>query len=146
MPARGSRGFASDRPTVASCLATLGVDDPKAAFSDAPDLDERFKIVKRFYHKAVLREHPDKGGDREMFEEIQKAFETLKATYQSRAVSRLPRARVHRRGVRVRGIHAPEDDALVGVLQGRRRGGAPVVRVRRAKTGRGHCEMSKLAK
>ena len=43
--------------------------------------------IKKAYRKLALKLHPDKGGDREMFEEIQKAFETLKATYQSRAVS-----------------------------------------------------------
>jgi hypothetical protein len=48
---RGSRGSPAKGPTVASCLAALGVDDPKAAFSDAPNLDEQFKIVKRFYHR-----------------------------------------------------------------------------------------------
>ena len=140
---RGSRGSPAKGPTVASCLATLGVDDPKAAFSDAPNLDEQFKIVKRFYHKAVLREHPDKGGDREMFEEIQKAFETLKATYQSRAVSSfLEHASTAAAFVFAESTR-PKTTPSWEFYKAAAEEEMPPYRVERAKTGRGHCEMSK---
>lgn len=44
----------------------LGVD-PNASAAD----------IKKAYHKAAMRHHPDKGGDPEQFKDIQQAFEVL---------------------------------------------------------------------
>jgi hypothetical protein len=51
--------------TVKALLATIGMDDPAADLADCGNLDDEFKVVKRAYIKAVLKHHPDKGGDRE---------------------------------------------------------------------------------
>ena len=63
---------------VKELLATVGVKDPAADFAGCSSLDDEFAVVKRAWHKSILAAHPDKGGDRELFELIQSAFDTLK--------------------------------------------------------------------
>ena len=36
-----------------------------------------FDEIKKAYRKAALKEHPDRGGDKEKFQELQKAYEIL---------------------------------------------------------------------
>eukprot|EP00227_Mantoniella_beaufortii_P010621 CAMPEP_0197600484 /NCGR_PEP_ID=MMETSP1326-20131121/33368_1 /TAXON_ID=1155430 /ORGANISM="Genus nov. species nov., Strain RCC2288" /LENGTH=258 /DNA_ID=CAMNT_0043167591 /DNA_START=51 /DNA_END=824 /DNA_ORIENTATION=- len=63
--------------TVKALLETISVD-PATAFEGCGNLADEFKKVKAAYFAAVLKEHPDKGGDVETFRGIQSAFETLK--------------------------------------------------------------------
>ena len=63
--------------TVGDMLAALGVTDPEAAFGACANFEDEFRVVKKAYLKIVLKEHPDKGGDRERFEAVQTAWETL---------------------------------------------------------------------
>ena len=63
---------------VKELLATVGVTDPVADFAGCASLDDEFAVVRRAWHKSILASHPDKGGDRELFELIQSAFDTLK--------------------------------------------------------------------
>ena len=59
-------------------LAAVGIADPAAAFAGCAGVEDEFARVRRAWKTAVLAAHPDKGGDREMFEAIQAAFDTLK--------------------------------------------------------------------
>ena len=71
-----ARTFMGD--TVRGCLMTLGIDDPSDAFSNAENIEDEFKIIKRSWHKKVLECHPDKGGSEEEFRAVQAAFDVLK--------------------------------------------------------------------
>ena len=71
-----ARTFMGD--TVRGCLMTLGIDNPSDAFSNAENIDDEFKIIKRSWHKKVLECHPDKGGSEEEFRAVQAAFDVLK--------------------------------------------------------------------
>lgn len=64
--------------TVRALLATVGVDDSAATLGACANLDDEFKLVKSSWHRLVLKNHPDKGGDRQVFEDIQAAFEVLR--------------------------------------------------------------------
>ena len=71
-----ARTFMGD--TVRGCLMTLGIDDPSDAFSNAENIEDEFKIIKRSWHNKVLECHPDKGGSEEEFRAVQAAFDVLK--------------------------------------------------------------------
>ena len=71
-----ARTFMGD--TVRGCLMTLGIDDPSDAFSNAENIEDEFKIIKRSWHARVLATHPDKGGSEEEFRAVQAAFDVLK--------------------------------------------------------------------
>ena len=78
----GKTASAKSRSTVGSCLRAIGVGDPGVAFAECAVLDDEFRMVKKAYHRVVLTAHPDKGGDRETFELVQDAFETLRTMMQ----------------------------------------------------------------
>lgn len=64
--------------TVRQSLEVLGINDA-AVFGDCDTRDEEFsRVIKKTYFRMVLRHHPDKGGDAEMFRDIQTAFELLR--------------------------------------------------------------------
>lgn len=64
--------------TVRALLSTVGIEDPASAFAGCGNVEDEFNVLKRAWHRSILAAHPDKGGDREVFEAIQAAFEVLK--------------------------------------------------------------------
>ena len=70
-----ARTFMGD--TVRGCLMTLGIDDPSDAFSNAENIEDEFKIIKRSWHKKVLECHPDKGGPNAEFCAIRRFHDVL---------------------------------------------------------------------
>ena len=54
-------------------------------------------MLKSSYHRAVLRAHPDKGGDREVFEDIQNSFEVLRGMFANREVDSFAQAAASRK-------------------------------------------------
>lgn len=73
---RTKRGPAGN--TVKALLSTVGIEDPAAEFAGCDNLEDEFNVIKRAWHRSILAAHPDKGGDREVFQAIQAAFEVLK--------------------------------------------------------------------
>lgn len=57
-----------------------------ADFADCSTLDEEFKLLKRKYFRRVLSSHPDKGGDVQVFRQVQSSFEVLRSLYEGRKV------------------------------------------------------------
>ena len=63
------------KKTIRECLETIGVllDDENLT------LDEEFKVIKKSYFKMILSCHPDKkGGNPEIFRNVQTSFEVLR--------------------------------------------------------------------
>eukprot|EP00634_Sargassococcus_sp_CCMP2135_P002782 CAMPEP_0198662802 /NCGR_PEP_ID=MMETSP1467-20131203/49234_1 /TAXON_ID=1462469 /ORGANISM="unid. sp., Strain CCMP2135" /LENGTH=501 /DNA_ID=CAMNT_0044399305 /DNA_START=45 /DNA_END=1550 /DNA_ORIENTATION=+ len=69
---------------VTNLLDILGED---LDFAGAKDVDEEFQTVKKAYFKAILKAHPDKGGDPATFRDIQAAFMVLKTMYEKKRVT-----------------------------------------------------------
>ena len=44
-------------------LAAILGDEKEAALRACASIEEEFKVIKKAYFKAVLANHPDKGGD-----------------------------------------------------------------------------------
>lgn len=72
--------------TLGSCMAAIGVADPAAALSGCADLAEEFSILKKAFHRKILKDHPDKGGDAGTFRATRSAFEVIRDLYESAAV------------------------------------------------------------
>ncbi|CAB9505460.1 DNA ligase [Seminavis robusta] len=56
----------------------LDANDDYSMFDDCQTRDEEFKKIKKLYHRACLKHHPDKGGDAAQFRRVQASFELLK--------------------------------------------------------------------
>ena len=84
-PSWGGDGGAPGGSTVAGCLKQVGVTDA-AALDACDNLEEEFKVIKKSYFKKILREHPDKGGDEEVFKKTQAAFEVLREMFEGQSV------------------------------------------------------------
>lgn len=69
---------------VKTCLQHLGLSP--AALAASGSLDAEFAAIKQRYFAAILKAHPDKGGDAAVFRTVQMAFETLRTMFEHRAV------------------------------------------------------------
>jgi hypothetical protein len=69
---------------VKQCLECIGVT--KEHFEGATTLEEEFGIIKRVYHRLVLKVHPDKGGDAAVFRDVNTSFESLKDLFTEKRV------------------------------------------------------------
>ena len=83
--------------TVAKCLAAIGVEDAAKTLEGCESLEAEFRVLKSSYHRAVLRAHPDKGGNREVFEDIQNSFEVLRGMFANREVDSFAQAAASRK-------------------------------------------------
>ena len=64
--------------TIRQSLELLGIQDGSVFQFCASERGDEFKVVKKIYFQQVLKAHPDKGGDAEVFREIQTSFELLR--------------------------------------------------------------------
>ena len=132
--------------TVAKCLAAIGVEDAAKALEGCESLDAEFKVLKASYHRAVLRAHPDKGGDREVFEDIQNSFEVLRGMFANRevdsfvqaAASRKSTARAFEFAEATRPKSTPSWEYYAAAAEET----VPIYRVEPAKSGRSACSMA----
>lgn len=132
--------------TVGAMLAALGVTDPEAAFGACANFEDEFRVVKKAYLKIVLKEHPDKGGDRERFEAVQTAWETLSSMKAENKLGSLRLAKTTERSAAKEHAHAaahrpsstPDWSFYAEAFKD---SGLPMFKVERAATGRSKCEM-----
>jgi hypothetical protein len=132
--------------TVGAMLAALGVTDPEAAFGACANFEDEFRVVKKAYLKIVLKEHPDKGGDRERFEAVQTAWETLSSMKAENKLGSLKLAKTSERSAAKEHAHAaahrpsstPDWSFYAEAFKD---SGLPLFKVERAATGRSKCEM-----
>jgi hypothetical protein len=132
--------------TVAKCLAAIGVEDAAKALEGCESLDAEFRVLKSSYHRAVLRAHPDKGGDREVFEDIQNSFEVLRGMFANRevdsfvqaAASRKSTARAFEFAEATRPKSTPSWEYYAAAAEET----VPIYRVEPAKSGRSACSMA----
>ena len=69
----------SRRTTIRQSLAVLGIESRLKFENHETRHDEFNAVIKKHYFRAVLRHHPDKGGDDvELFRTIQTSFELLR--------------------------------------------------------------------
>lgn len=73
----------SNIKTIPQCVELLQITmaDLAAGVGDATGLQQEFAVVKKAYHKTVLKTHPDKGGDMQAFIAVRTAFEVLKDVF-----------------------------------------------------------------
>jgi len=67
--------------TVRACLKAIGVQAEDLAGCE--NVEQQWSAVKKSYFKNILSSHPDKGGDPEVFKEVQSAFEVIREQYDS---------------------------------------------------------------
>lgn len=68
------------RKTVKKCLDAIEISSKDLEVCE--DLDEEFSKIKKAYFKKILASHPDKGGDADIFREVQTSFEVIREIYQ----------------------------------------------------------------
>ena len=132
--------------TVAKCLAAIGVEDAAKALEGCESLDAEFRVIKSSWHRMVLRAHPDKGGDREVFEDIQNSFEVLRGMFANRevnsfvqaAASRKSTARAFEFAEATRPKSTPSWEYYAAAAEET----VPIYRVEPAKSGRSACSMA----
>jgi hypothetical protein len=73
------------KKTVLQCLKIIGVLPTDLTSCDS--LQQEFVNIKRVYFKKILVCHPDKGGDAEVFRNVQTSFEVLRGIYEKEAIS-----------------------------------------------------------
>ena len=73
--------------SIQDCLQHIGLTPQDDVFSDCNSIEEEFKVIKKRYFKKVLVSHPDKGGDAEVFRQVQTSFEVLRDLYDKGLVS-----------------------------------------------------------
>ena len=140
------KGGESGGTTVGGMLAALGIADPTAAFEACVNFEDEFRVVKKAYLKIVLKEHPDKGGDRERFEAVQTAWETLSTMKAENKLGSLKLAKTFERSAAREHAHAaahrpsstPDWSFYAEAFKD---SGLPLYKVERAKSGRSRCEM-----
>ena len=128
--------------TIANCCSKLGVQLETLAASNG--LDEEWALLKKAYFKKCLANHPDKGGDPAAFREVQGAFESLRQTYDSRAVASFATSASKAVG----DAQAPSDSTTPSweFYADAAEEPVPVYRVERAKSGRSKCSAKGSAK
>ena len=139
-------GGSGSAATVGGMLAALGIADPAAAFEACVNFEDEFRVVKKAYLKIVLKEHPDKGGDRERFEAVQTAWETLSTMKAENKLGSLKLAKTFERSAAREHAHAaahrpsstPDWSFYAEAFKD---SGLPLYKVERAKSGRSRCEM-----
>ena len=67
------------KQTIRKCLDTLGVVSDLLA--DCSTIQEEFSKIKKEYFRKALSSHPDKGGDADVFRDVQTSFEVLRELY-----------------------------------------------------------------
>ena len=146
-PKGDAPGGGSGAPkTVGAMLAALGIADPAAAFEACANFEDEFRVVKKAYLKIVLKEHPDKGGDRERFEAVQTAWETLSSMKAENKLGSLRSARTastsaakeHAHAAAHRPSSTPDWSFYAEAFK---ESGIPLYKVERAASGRSRCEM-----
>lgn len=73
--------------SIRDCLKHIGLTPKDSALSSCSSIEEEFKVIKKRYFKKVLVSHPDKGGDAEVFRQVQTSFEVLRDIYDKGLVS-----------------------------------------------------------
>lgn len=72
--------------TVRECLTCIGAEAPDF-FNGCQTINEEFSRIKKAYFKKALLTHPDKGGQVDIFRDVQTSFEILREMYDSGDVS-----------------------------------------------------------
>jgi hypothetical protein len=146
-PKGDAPGGGSGAPkTVGAMLAALGIADPASSFEACANFEEEFRVVKKAYLKIVLKEHPDKGGDRERFEAVQTAWETLSSmkaenklgSLRSVKTASTSAAKEHAHAAAHRPSSTPDWSFYAEAFK---ESEIPLYKVERAKSGRSRCEM-----
>lgn len=70
--------FGAKKRSIRQSLSILGIENTTVFESCAAARGDEFKIVRKIYLQLVLKAHPDKGGDPQVFREIQTSFELLR--------------------------------------------------------------------
>jgi hypothetical protein len=70
--------------SIKECLLVIGVTE--TALESCRTLDEQFQVIKKMYRKRVRIDHPDKGGDAEIFHGVQESFELIEETYDNKTI------------------------------------------------------------
>ena len=132
--------------TVAKCLAAIGVEDAAKTLEGCDSLEAEFRVLKSSYHRAVLRAHPDKGGDREVFEDIQNSFEVLRGMFANREVDSFAQAAASRkstsRAFEFAESTRPKSTPSWEFYAAAAEEPVPIYRVEPAKSGRSGCSMA----
>jgi len=146
-PKGDAPGGGSGAPkTVGAMLAALGIADPASSFEACANFEDEFRVVKKAYLKIVLKEHPDKGGDRERFEAVQTAWETLSSmkaenklgSLRSTKTASTSAAKEHAHAAAHRPSSTPDWSFYAEAFK---ESEIPLYKVERAKSGRSRCEM-----
>ena len=132
--------------TVAKCLAAIGVEDAAKTLEGCESLEAEFRVLKSSYHRAALRAHPDKGGDREVFEDIQNSFEVLRGMFANREVDSFAQAAASRkstsRAFEFAESTRPKSTPSWEFYAAAAEEPVPIYRVEPAKSGRSGCSMA----
>ena len=146
-PRGDAPGGGSGAPkTVGAMLAALGIADPASSFEACANFEDEFRVVKKAYLKVVLKEHPDKGGDRERFEAVQTAWETLSSmkaenklgSLRSTKTASTSAAKEHAHAAAHRPSSTPDWSFYAEAFK---ESEIPLYKVERAASGRSRCEM-----
>ena len=146
-PKGDAPGGGSGAPkTVGAMLAALGIADPASSFEACANFEDEFRVVKKAYLKVVLKEHPDKGGDRERFEAVQTAWETLSSmkaenklgSLRSTKTASTSAAKEHAHAAAHRPSSTPDWSFYAEAFK---ESEIPLYKVERAASGRSRCEM-----
>jgi hypothetical protein len=64
------------KKTIKKCLDAIGVTS--AQLKECEDFQQEFSLIKKAYFKNILVSHPDKGGDANVFRDVQTSFEVIR--------------------------------------------------------------------
>ena len=65
--------------TILSCLKTINVNH--SDIINEQNIQDEFTVIKKIYFKGILKAHPDKGGNAEIFRTLQESWEILRSIY-----------------------------------------------------------------
>jgi len=72
----------NDKKTIREMLEALDLDKA-VSFKECDNIGDEFALIKRAYFKKVLVCHPDKGGNVDVFRNVQVSFEVLRELFDS---------------------------------------------------------------
>ena len=133
--------------TITNCLQSIGVT--KVELDHCGTLDEEFGFIKRSYFKKVLKVHPDKGGDPDVFRSVQTSFEVLRKLYTSQKVASFKTSGKESAEASYQHVYADFTDMPTPsweFYQAAAEEVVPTYRVELAKSGRGTCKQKGKAK